>query len=79
METQIGILQGQISALASKELTEDVMSALDAAGDIFNNSKSVWEGLKNFSDTFCKIRRRFRGYSQIPSDDPSSLAGLIHL
>ena len=79
LETQIGILQGQISALASKELTEDVVSALDAAGDIFNNSKSVWEGLKNFSDTFCKIRRRFRGYSQIPSDDTSSLAGLIHL
>ena len=79
LETQIATLQAQISALATKELTEDVVSALDAAGDIFNNSKSVWEGLKNFSDTFCKIRKRFRGYSQIASDDPSSLAGLIHL
>ena len=79
LETQIAALQAQISALATKELTDEVREAFDAAGDIFNNSKSVWEGLKNFANTFCKIRKTYKGYTQILSEDPSSLIGDVVL
>ena len=79
LETQIATLQAQISALATKELTDEVRSAFDAAGDIFNTSKSVWEGLKNFANTFCKIRKTYKGYSQILDEDPSSLIGAVAL
>ena len=76
LQEEIALLQTQMAALATDELTGDVMSAIDTAGDVVEAGGSVWKGLKGIANAFSKLKTAAKGYLQISTEAALPLAVL---
>ena len=52
---------------------------IHTAGDIADTSKSIWDSIKSFANSFNRIKNSLNGYTQVPTYTVSPMAGLVAL